>query len=131
MYVPLYRPFRFIHCDVACLLTRVSVVSCVACMSDALLVGARPRGPGMQRKDLLQANAAIFSGQGKALNSYAARNVKVLVVGNPANTNALIAMENAPDLPRTAFTAVRMLSVSLSWWLMFVMFCVTAYLFIY
>jgi malate dehydrogenase len=72
----------------------------------AMLIGARPRGPGMQRKDLLQANAAIFSGQGKALNAYAARNVKVLVVGNPANTNALIAATNAPDLPKTAFTAM-------------------------
>jgi hypothetical protein len=72
----------------------------------ALLIGAKPRGPGMQRKDLLVANAAIFSGQGKALNQYASRNVKVLVVGNPANTNALIAMENAPDLPKSAFTAM-------------------------
>jgi malate dehydrogenase len=72
----------------------------------ALLIGARPRGPGMQRKDLLVANAQIFSGQGKALNAYASRNVKVLVVGNPANTNALIAMHNAPDLPKTAFTAM-------------------------
>jgi malate dehydrogenase len=78
----------------------------------ALLIGARPRGPGMQRKDLLQANAAIFSGQGKALNAYASRNVKVLVVGNPANTNALIAMSNAPDLPRTAFTAMTRLDQS-------------------
>jgi len=72
----------------------------------ALLIGARPRGPGMQRKDLLQANAQIFSGQGKALNSYASRNVKVLVVGNPANTNALICMLNAPDIPKTNFTAM-------------------------
>lgn len=72
----------------------------------ALLIGARPRGPGMQRKDLLSANAAIFSGQGKALNEFANRNVKVCVVGNPANTNALIAMRNAPNLPKTAFTAM-------------------------
>ena len=72
----------------------------------ALLVGARPRGPGMQRKELLSANGQIFAGQGKALNQYANRNVKVCVVGNPANTNALIAAENAPDLPKTAFTAM-------------------------
>jgi len=72
----------------------------------ALLIGARPRGPGMQRKDLLIANASIFSGQGQALDKWAARNVKVLVVGNPANTNALICMTNAPSLPRTAFTAM-------------------------
>ena len=64
----------------------------------ALLVGARPRGPGMERKDLLEANAKIFSAQGKALNDQASRDVKVLVVGNPANTNALIALRNAPDL---------------------------------
>ncbi|MBC6904886.1 malate dehydrogenase [Saccharophagus sp. K07] len=72
----------------------------------ALLVGARPRGPGMERKDLLEANAAIFSVQGKALNDHAARNVKVLVVGNPANTNALIAQRNAPDLDPRQFTAM-------------------------
>lgn len=72
----------------------------------ALLIGARPRGPGMQRADLLTANAAIFEGQGKALNSYAKKSVKVLVVGNPANTNALIAMKNAPNLPRKNFTAM-------------------------
>ncbi|MFT5259719.1 MAG: malate dehydrogenase [Saprospiraceae bacterium] len=72
----------------------------------ALLVGARPRGKGMERKDLLEANAAIFSGQGKALNKVAKRDVKVLVVGNPANTNALIAMHNAPDIPNTQFTAM-------------------------
>ena len=72
----------------------------------ALLVGARPRGPGMERKDLLQANAAIFSVQGKALNDHASRDVKVLVVGNPANTNALIARENAPDLDPRQFTAM-------------------------
>ena len=72
----------------------------------ALLVGARPRGPGMERKDLLQANAQIFSVQGKALNDHASRDVKVLVVGNPANTNALIARENAPDLDPRQFTAM-------------------------
>jgi len=72
----------------------------------ALLVGARPRGPGMERKDLLAANAQIFTAQGKALNAAASRNVKVLVVGNPANTNAYIAMKSAPDLPRRNFTAM-------------------------
>ena len=72
----------------------------------ALLVGARPRGPGMERADLLQANAAIFSVQGKALNDHASRDVRVLVVGNPANTNALIARENAPDLDHRQFTAM-------------------------
>ncbi|MDY6943307.1 MAG: malate dehydrogenase [Pseudomonadota bacterium] len=72
----------------------------------AMLVGARPRGPGMERKDLLQANAQIFSVQGKALNDHASRDVKVLVVGNPANTNALIAASNAPDLDRRNFTAM-------------------------
>ena len=72
----------------------------------ALLVGARPRGPGMERKDLLSANAQIFTAQGKALNAVASRNVKVLVVGNPANTNAWIAMKSAPDLPRKNFTAM-------------------------
>jgi malate dehydrogenase len=72
----------------------------------ALLVGARPRGPGMERKDLLEANAAIFSAQGKALNAVASRGVKVLVVGNPANTNALIAQRNAPDLDPSRFTAM-------------------------
>ena len=72
----------------------------------ALLVGARPRGPGMERKDLLEANAAIFSAQGKAMNAVASRNIKVLVVGNPANTNALIAMHNAPDIDGTQFTAM-------------------------
>lgn len=72
----------------------------------ALLVGARPRGPGMERKDLLEANAAIFSVQGKAINDHAARNIKVLVVGNPANTNALIAQRNAPDLDPRQFTAM-------------------------
>lgn len=72
----------------------------------ALLVGARPRGPGMERKDLLAANAQIFTAQGKALDASAARNVKVLVVGNPANTNAYIAMKSAPSLPKTSFTAM-------------------------
>ena len=72
----------------------------------ALLVGARPRGPGMERKDLLSANAQIFTAQGKALNAVASRDVKVLVVGNPANTNAYIAMKSAPDLPRKNFTAM-------------------------
>ena len=72
----------------------------------ALLVGARPRGPGMERKDLLLANAQIFSAQGKALNEVADRNVKVLVVGNPANTNALIARANARDLNPANFTAM-------------------------
>ncbi|HYL71283.1 MAG TPA: malate dehydrogenase [Candidatus Dormibacteraeota bacterium] len=72
----------------------------------ALLVGARPRGPGMERKDLLTANAQIFSAQGKALNEVADRKVRVLVVGNPANTNALIARSNAPDLDPRHFTAM-------------------------
>src|SRR5262245_31524007 len=72
----------------------------------ALLVGARPRGPGMERKDLLLANAQIFSAQGKALDEVADRNVRVLVVGNPANTNALIAMKNAPNLKARNFTAM-------------------------
>lgn len=72
----------------------------------ALLVGSRPRGPGMERKDLLEANAAIFSAQGKALNDNASPSVKVLVVGNPANTNALIAQRNAPDLDPRNFTAM-------------------------
>ena len=72
----------------------------------ALLVGARPRGPGMERKDLLEANAAIFSVQGKAINKVASRDIKVLVVGNPANTNALIAASNAPDIDPKQFTAM-------------------------
>ena len=72
----------------------------------ALLVGARPRGPGMERKDLLEANAAIFSVQGKAINDHANPNIKVLVVGNPANTNALIAQRNAPDINPRQFTAM-------------------------
>ncbi|HBO94821.1 MAG TPA: malate dehydrogenase, partial [Gammaproteobacteria bacterium] len=72
----------------------------------ALLVGARPRGPGMERKDLLEANAAIFSVQGKAINEHASRDIKVLVVGNPANTNALITQRNAPDINPRQFTAM-------------------------
>ena len=72
----------------------------------ALLVGSRPRGPGMERSDLLEANAAIFSVQGRALNDHAARDAKVLVVGNPANTNCLIAQRNAPDLDARNFTAM-------------------------
>ncbi len=72
----------------------------------AMLVGARPRGPGMERKDLLAANAQIFTAQGRALNATASRKVRVLVVGNPANTNAYIAMKSAPDLPRKNFTAM-------------------------
>ena len=72
----------------------------------ALLVGARPRSKGMERKDLLEANGAIFTVQGKALNDHASRNCKILVVGNPANTNALIAMKSAPDLPKKNFTAM-------------------------
>jgi len=75
----------------------------------AFLIGARPRGPGMERKDLLQVNAEIFAVQGKALNKVANRNVKVLVTGNPANTNALIALHNAPDLTAENFTAMTML----------------------
>ena len=74
--------------------------------SYALLVGSRPRGPGMERKDLLEANGAIFSAQGKSLNDHAAKDVKVLVVGNPANTNCLIAQRNAPDLDASQFTAM-------------------------
>ncbi|MCX7197757.1 MAG: malate dehydrogenase [Proteobacteria bacterium] len=72
----------------------------------ALLVGARPRGPGMERKDLLEANGKIFGPQGRALDEFASRDVKVLVVGNPANTNALIAMKSAPSLKPTQFTAM-------------------------
>jgi len=72
----------------------------------ALLIGARPRGPGMERSDLLAANAQIFTAQGKALDKAASRNVRVLVVGNPANTNAYIAMKSAPSLPREHFTAM-------------------------
>ncbi|OBF09318.1 malate dehydrogenase [Mycobacterium sp. ACS4054] len=72
----------------------------------ALLVGARPRGPGMERSDLLEANGAIFTAQGKALNSVAADNVRIGVTGNPANTNALIALSNAPDIPKERFSAL-------------------------
>ncbi|RME51635.1 MAG: malate dehydrogenase [Caldilineae bacterium] len=72
----------------------------------ALLVGAKPRGPGMERKDLLGANGPIFVGQGKALNERAADDIRVVVVGNPANTNCLIAMSNAPDIPNERFTAM-------------------------
>ena len=72
----------------------------------ALLVGSRPRGPGMERKDLLEANAAIFGVQGKAINTVASRDIKVLVVGNPANTNALITQRNAPDIDPRQFTAM-------------------------
>ncbi|KQY64705.1 MULTISPECIES: malate dehydrogenase [unclassified Nocardioides] len=72
----------------------------------ALLVGARPRGPGMERSDLLSANGAIFTGQGKALNEVAADDVRIGVTGNPANTNALIAMTNAPDIPQERFSAL-------------------------
>jgi malate dehydrogenase len=92
------------------------LVSKIVCTTDyetafkaadvALLIGARPRGPGMDRADLLKANAAIFEGQGKAINLHAKKNIKVLVVGNPANTNALIAMMNAPDVPATQFHAM-------------------------
>ena len=74
----------------------------------AFLVGARPRGPGMERKDLLQVNAEIFSVQGRALNEVANRNVKVLVTGNPANTNALIALKNAPDLKPENFSSMHL-----------------------
>ena len=72
----------------------------------ALLVGARPRGPGMERSDLLEANGAIFTAQGKALNKVAADDVRIAVTGNPANTNALIAMSNAPDIPKERFSAL-------------------------
>jgi malate dehydrogenase len=92
------------------LLTKVTGTSDVKEAFDgceiALLVGARPRGPGMDRRDLLKANAAIFEDQGKAIDQFANRNVKVLVVGNPANTNALIAMTHAPSIPRSSFTAM-------------------------
>src|SRR5699024_11216512 len=72
----------------------------------ALLVGARPRGKGMERSDLLEANGGIFGPQGKAINAGAAEDIRVLVVGNPANTNALIASANAPDVPKDRFTAM-------------------------
>ena len=81
-------------------------ISAFKAVDYALLVGARPRGPGMERKDLLSANAQIFTAQGKALDAVASRGVKVLVVGNPANTNAWIAMKSAPGLPRRNFTAM-------------------------
>ena len=72
----------------------------------AMLVGSRPRSRGMERKDLLEANAAIFSVQGKAINDHASKDIRVLVVGNPANTNALIAKKNAPDIDSSQFTAM-------------------------
>jgi len=78
----------------------------------ALLVGARPRGPGMERNDLLEANAQIFSVQGKAINDHASRDIRVLVVGNPANTNALIASSNAPDIDKSRFTAMTRLDLN-------------------
>lgn len=74
-----------------------------------LLVGARPRGPGMERKDLLEANGAIFTGQGKAINDHASKNVRVLVVGNPANTNCLITLQNAEDLQPEQFSSMTIL----------------------
>lgn len=82
----------------------------------ALLVGAKPRGPGMERRDLLLDNARIFIEQGRALNEVAARDVKVLVVGNPANTNAYIAMKSAPDLPKRNFTAMLRLDHNRALW---------------
>jgi malate dehydrogenase len=92
------------------LLSRVDVTDDASAAFDgcniALLVGARPRGPGMERSDLLQANGGIFKPQGEAINAGAADDVKVLVVGNPANTNCLIALSNAPDVPRERFTAM-------------------------
>src|SRR3712207_2851601 len=78
----------------------------------ALLIGARPRSKGMERADLLEANGSIFKPQGQALNEGAAEGVRILVVGNPANTNALIAMTNAPDIPRERFTAMTRLDRS-------------------
>lgn len=78
----------------------------------ALLVGSRPRGPGMERADLIKANGPIFVGQGKAINDNAADDIRVCVVGNPCNTNALIAMHNAPDVPRERFTAMTRLDES-------------------
>lgn len=82
----------------------------------ALLVGARPRGPGMERKDLLTANGAIFGPQGKAMNEHANKDIKVLVVGNPANTNALIAQAAAPDLNQRNFTAMTRLDHNRAMW---------------
>jgi NAD-dependent malate dehydrogenase len=84
----------------------VDVKEAFTAVDYALLVGAMPRREGMERADLLKANAAIFKTQGKALNDYASRNVKVVVVGNPANTNALIAQTSAPDLPKESFSAL-------------------------
>mmetsp|Transcript_48697 Transcript_48697/g.95475 ORF Transcript_48697/g.95475 Transcript_48697/m.95475 type:complete len:361 (+) Transcript_48697:29-1111(+) len=78
----------------------------------AMLVGAKPRGKGMERKDLLMANGKIFEGQGKALDQYASKDCKIIVVGNPANTNALIAMKNAPSIPKKNFTAMTRLDQS-------------------
>src|SRR6201982_2190835 len=80
----------------------------------ALLVGARPRGPGMERSDLLEANGAIFTAQGKALNSVAAEDVRIGVTGNPANTNALIAMTKAPDIPHKSLSALTRLDHTLA-----------------
>ena len=94
--------FPTLHSIVATDDARVAFKDCDV----GLLVGARPRGPGMERKDLLLANAQIFSAQGKAINEVASRGIKVLVVGNPANTNALIAASNAPDIDRANFTAM-------------------------
>ena len=96
-------------CAFAPLAGIVKTDSAEAAFADAdivFLVGARPRGPGMERKDLLQANAEIFSAQGRALNAAAKKSAKILVVGNPANTNCLIARANAPDLPDSAFAAM-------------------------
>ena len=94
--------FPTLHSIVATDDARVAFKDCDV----GLLVGARPRGPGMERKDLLLANAQIFSAQGKAINEVASRGIKVLVVGNPANTNALIAASNAPGIDRANFTAM-------------------------
>jgi malate dehydrogenase len=92
------------------LLTRIDIFDDPKAAFDGcnvgLLVGARPRGPGMERADLLEANGGIFKPQGEAINAGAADDVRVLVVGNPANTNALIAMSAAPDVPRERFTAM-------------------------
>jgi malate dehydrogenase len=81
----------------------------------AILIGAKPRSKGMERKDLITENAKIFSSQGKSINDYASPDVRVLVVGNPANTNALIAAANAPDLNRTQFTAMTRLTTTEHW----------------
>ena len=90
----------------------VDVATAFTGVDIALLVGSRPRGPGMERSDLLAANAAIFRTQGDALNRLASRDVRVVVVGNPANTNALIAAKSAPSLPPTAFTSLTRLDQS-------------------